>query len=65
MTRVKITQRNGSLSFTLGELVELQQYDANINSLGDGFTNSSNISTIVLSVQEHYANLLKVAIIIN
>jgi hypothetical protein len=61
MTSVKITQRNGSLSFTLGELVVLQQYDPNIDSLGDGFTNSSNISIIVLSVQEHDANLLKVA----
>jgi hypothetical protein len=48
---VKMTQSNGPLSFTVGELVVLQQYDANGNSLGGGFTNSSTLSTTVFSVR--------------
>ncbi len=62
---VKMTQSNGSLSFTVGELVILQQIDANGNSLGGGFTNSSTISTTVLSVQEPDANILQVSIFPN
>jgi hypothetical protein len=62
---VKMTQSNGSLSFTVGELVVQQQYDANGNSLGGGFTNSSTISTTVLAVQEPDANLLQVSVFPN
>ena len=62
---VKMTQSNGSLSFTVGELVVLQQIDANGNSLGGGFTNSSTISTTVLSVLEPDASVLQVSIFPN
>jgi hypothetical protein len=62
---VKMTQSNGSLSFTVGELVVLTQIDANGNSLGGGFTNSSTISTTVLSVQEPDATVLQVSIFPN
>jgi hypothetical protein len=62
---VKMTQSNGSLSFTVGELVVLTQIDANGNSLGGGFTNSSTISTTVLSVQEPDAAVLQVSIFPN
>jgi hypothetical protein len=59
---IKMTQSNGSLSFTVGELVVLTQIDANGNSLGSGFTNSSTISTTVLSVQEPDASILAVSV---
>jgi hypothetical protein len=62
---VKMSQSNGSLSFTVGELVVLQQIDANGNSLGGGFTNSSTISTTVLSVQEPDASILQIVVFPN
>jgi hypothetical protein len=62
---VKMTQSNGSISFTVGELVVLQQYDANGNSLGGGFTNSSTISTTVLAIQEPDVNILQVSVFPN
>jgi hypothetical protein len=62
---VKMTQSNGSLSFTVGEIVVQQQYDSNGNSLGGGFTNSSTISTTVLSVQEPDASIIKVSVFPN
>jgi hypothetical protein len=62
---VKMTQSNGSLSFTVGELAVLQQYDTNGNSLGGGFTNSSTLSTTVLSVHESDATVLEVYIFPN
>ena len=46
----KMTQSNGSLSFTVGELVVLTQTDANGNTLGGGFTNSAAGSTTVTAV---------------
>jgi hypothetical protein len=61
----KMTQSNGSLSFTVGELVVLQQVDANGNSLGSGFTNSSTISTSILAVEEPNAEILKVDVFPN
>jgi hypothetical protein len=61
----KMTQSNGSLSFTVGELVVLQQVDANGNSLGSGFTNSSTISTTVLAVEEPNAEILQVDVFPN
>ena len=61
----KLTQSNGSLSFTVGELVVLQQVDANGNSLGSGFTNSSTISTTILAVEEPNAEILQVDVFPN
>ena len=48
----KMTQSNGSLSFTVGELVVETHTDGNGNSLGGGFTNGSTSSTIITSVQQ-------------
>jgi hypothetical protein len=61
----KMTQSNGSLSFTVGELVVLQQVDANGNSLGSGFTNASTISTTILAVEEPNAEILQVDVFPN
>jgi hypothetical protein len=46
----KMTQSNGSLSFTVGELVVLTQTDADGNTLGGGFTNGAAGSTTVTAV---------------
>ena len=46
----KMTQANGSLSFTVGELVVLTQTDSQGNSLGSGFTSSATLTTV--SIQE-------------
>ena len=62
---IKMTQSNGSLSFTVGELVVLQQFDANGNSLGSGFTNASTISTTILAVEEPDAEILQVDVFPN
>jgi hypothetical protein len=59
---VKMTQSNGSLSFTVGDLVVKNQTDANGNSLGSGFTNSATGSTIVLSVSKPEKAILNVAV---
>jgi hypothetical protein len=48
----KMTQSNGSLSFTVGELVVETHTDGNGNALGGGFTNGSTSSTTVTSVQQ-------------
>jgi hypothetical protein len=48
----KMTQSNGSLSFTVGELVVETQTDGNGNTLGGGFTNGSTSSTTITSVQQ-------------
>jgi hypothetical protein len=61
----KMTQSNGSLSFTVGELVVLQQYDANGNSLGGGFTNAATVSTTVLAIEEPNAAILQVDVFPN
>ena len=58
----KMTQSNGSLSFTVGELVVLAQTDANGNSLGNGFTSGAAVSTSVLSVTEANKDLLNVKV---
>ena len=44
----KLTQANGSLSFTVGELVVLTQIDNDGNTLGGGFTTSSTLTTAIL-----------------
>ena len=41
----KMLQNNGSLSFTVGELVVLTQKDNQGNSIGGGFTSSSVLTT--------------------
>lgn len=61
----KMIQSNGSLNFTVGELVVLQQFDANGNSLGSGFTNASTISTTILAVEEPHAEILQVDVFPN
>ena len=43
----KMTQNNGSISFTVGELVVLTETDSLGNSLGNGFTSSATSSTVV------------------
>jgi len=45
----KMTQSNGSLSFTVGELVVLSFEDANGNTLNGGFTSRATITTASIS----------------
>lgn len=59
---VKMTQSNGSLNFTVGELVVKNQTDANGNSLGNGFTSSATGSTTVLSVKTPDKDVLNVSV---
>lgn len=59
---VKMTQSNGSLNFTVGELVVKNQTDANGNSLGNGFTSSATGSTTVLSVNTPDKDVLNVSV---
>jgi hypothetical protein len=59
----KMTQANGSLSFTVGELVVLSQTDSEGNSLGSGFTSGATISTA--TIQEPDAELLNVNVFPN
>ncbi len=55
---IKMTQANGSLSFTVGELVVLSQQDSAGNTLGGGFTAGAVLTTV--SIQETDAALLEV-----
>ena len=55
-----VSQSNGSLSFTVGELVVLSQTDSEGNTLGSGFTTSSTLSTS--SLQETDKLILDVKI---
>jgi hypothetical protein len=59
---VKFTQANGSLNFTVGELVVKNQTDANGNTLGSGFTNAATGSTTVLSVNTPDKGILNVSV---
>lgn len=59
----KMTQSNGSLSFTVGELVVTTQTDSNGNSLGGGFTTGATITTV--SVQEPDIRILSVNVFPN
>jgi hypothetical protein len=59
----KMSQANGSLSFTVGELVVLSQIDSQGNSLGGGFTNGSTITTV--NIQETDATVLEVKVFPN
>lgn len=58
-----MAQSNGSLSFTVGELVVLSQTDSDGNTLGGGFTSGATISTA--SIQEPNEALLQVKIFPN
>jgi hypothetical protein len=44
----KMTQSNGSLSFTVGELVVLSQTDVEGNTLGGGFTVGATLTTVII-----------------
>jgi hypothetical protein len=59
---VKFTQANGSLNFTVGELVIKNQTDADGNTLGGGFTNAATSTTTVLSVNTPDKALLNVSV---
>ena len=56
----KLTQANGSLSFTLGELVVLSQTDSAGNTLGVGFTAGATLTTV--NIQETDATVLDVKV---
>lgn len=55
-----MSQSNGSLSFTVGELVVLAFEDNDGNTLGGGFTSAATITTV--GIQEADANILDVKI---
>ena len=59
----KMTQANGSLSFTVGELVVLSQTDSDGNTLGGGFTAGATLTTV--SIQETDAAVLDVTVFPN
>lgn len=56
----KMTQANGSLSFTVGELVVLSQTDSDGNTLGGGFSAGAVLTTA--SIQETDAGVLDVKV---
>ena len=56
----KMSQANGSLSFTVGELVVLSQTDSQGNTLGGGFTAGATSTTV--SIQETDASILDVKV---
>ena len=56
----KMTQANGSLSFTVGELVVESQTDSQGNTLGGGFTSGSTLTTV--NVKEIDAAILDVKV---
>ena len=56
----KMSQSNGSLSFTVGELLVLGQTDSQGNTLGNGSTAGSTISTA--SILEPNAEVLNVKV---
>ena len=56
----KMTQANGSLCFTVGELVVLSQTDSDGNTLGGGFTAGATLTTV--SIRETDAAVLDVKV---
>jgi hypothetical protein len=56
----KMSQSNGSLSFTVGELVVLTQTDSEGNTLGGGFTAGATVTTV--SIQEPNAEVLSIKV---
>ncbi len=59
----KMSQLNGSLSFTVGELVVLSQTDSQGNTLGGGFSAGATITTA--SIQETDAKVIDVNVFPN
>ena len=59
----KMTQANGSLSFTVGELVVLSQNDSLGNTLSGGFTSGATLTTV--SVKDVDASVLDVKVFPN
>ena len=59
----KMSQANGSLSFTVGELVVLSQTDSQGNTLGGGFTAGATLTTV--SITETDAAVLDVNVFPN
>jgi hypothetical protein len=59
----KMSQTNGSLSFTVGELVVLSQTDSQGNTLGGGFTAGATLTTV--SIQETDAAVLDLSVFPN
>ncbi|MFM7079940.1 MAG: hypothetical protein ACKOYC_09155, partial [Bacteroidota bacterium] len=49
---ITFSQTGGSLSFTVGELVVLNQSDSSGNSLGGGFTNGATLTTEVVNAPD-------------
>ena len=58
-----MSQANGSLSFTVGELVVLTQTDSEGNTLGGGFTSGATITTV--SIEEPDVAILNVKVFPN
>ena len=56
----KMSQANGALSFTVGELVVLSQTDSQGNTLGGGFTAGATLTTV--SIQETDAAVLDIKV---
>jgi hypothetical protein len=54
----KMIQANGSLSFTVGELVVISQTDSNGNTLGGGFAAGATLTTVI--IQESDAEVINV-----
>lgn len=59
----KMSQSNGSLSFTVGELVVLNLSDSEGNTLGGGFTAGATLTTV--SIHETDATLLDIKVFPN
>lgn len=60
---IKMSQTNGSISFTVGELVILTQVDSEGNSIGNSFTSGATISTV--SIKEPNKEILSVKVFPN
>jgi hypothetical protein len=59
----KMSQANGSLSFTVGELLVLSQTDIDGNLLGSGFSTGATLTTA--SIQESDSTVLDVSVFPN
>lgn len=59
----KMSQANGSLSFTVGELVVLNLSDSEGNTLGGGFTAGATLTTV--NIQETDVTVLDVSVFPN
>ena len=59
---VKMTQSNGSIKFTVGELRVLSTADSDGNSLGEGFTSAAVSSTTITAIKTPLKDELNVSI---